>query len=256
MRPRVETTSENFWRKLPVSKPVAILLFLVLLWLGVWLTKDAVLNGLVTKAIRSATGLEVRMSYLHVHLVEPRAEVKDLLVLNPEGFREPVMADVPLILVDYDRGSLLSSATHLYRLRLDLRELIVERGPSGGLNVEAIPVIQAEKWSSGTPSTKQAIRVDTLELHIGRVLYKDYSKAGTPETQKFTVNLHEQYRDVTDPQALMALIIAKALMNTAVPELAHLDVESLKRQAGEALGTAVTVIEDVTKRALRKPSSP
>ena len=196
------------------------------------------------------------MSYLHVHLVEARAEVKDLLVLNPEGFREPIIADIPQILVDYDRESLFTRTAHLRRARLYFRELTVERGPSGGLNVEAIPVIQASKWSSGTPSPKQAIRVDTLELHIGRVTYKDYSKPGTPEVQEFAVNLHEQYRNVTDPQALMALIIVKALMNTDVPQLAHLDIEPLKGQAGEVLGTAVTIPEDVVKRALRKPSFP
>lgn len=231
---------------MPFLKKVAYAVALLLaVGMGFFVAKDALVNVGVRGAIQALTGLKIQMSYIHVHLTTRVVVVKDLLVLSPAGFQEPTIIDLPEILGDYKRRSFFSDRLHLEKLRINLRELVIERNQQGVLNIDAIPVVQAGRGRASAPKP-MPIQIDVLELHLGSVIYKDYSQPGPPQVQEFRINLRERYERVTDLQALVALIVVKSVMNTTVEQLASIDLGPLKAPIGDLLAGA---------QALAGPSS-
>ena len=117
------------------------------------------------------------------------------------------------------------------------------------------------------------IQIDLLALKIDRVIYKDYSKGGSPKVKEFNVNIDERYVDITDPQSLGRLIIVKALKNTTIASLANFDIgklqkgltETVRKTTEKALETQAKAVEagknlieekttETTKDAVEKAS--
>ena len=115
----------------------------------------------------------------------------------------------------------------------------------GAVNMDPFPVGGAGRGRASAPKP-MPIQIDVLELHLGSVIYKDYSQPGPPQVQEFRINLRERYERVTDLQALVALIVVKSVMNTTVEQLASIDLGPLKAPIGDLLAGA---------QALAGPSS-
>jgi len=82
------------------------------------------------------------------------------------------------------------------------------------------------------------MQVDVLELKVGKVIYKDYSKGAQPAVQEFNLNLNERFTDINDPNKLVGVIVAKALANTTIARLANFDLKALEGTLGDTLATA------------------
>ncbi|MFH2146228.1 MAG: hypothetical protein ABII75_09440 [Candidatus Omnitrophota bacterium] len=54
------------------------------------------------------------------------------------------------------------------------------------------------------------------------IFYKDYSGKGAPAIKEFNANINAQYENITDPQKLATIIMARALMNTTISGLANM----------------------------------
>jgi hypothetical protein len=76
-----------------------------------------------------------------------------------------------------------------------------------------------------------------IELKIGKVVYKDYSRGTEPFVQEFNVNLNERYSNITDPYKLVSLIVVKALWNTTIASLANFNLDGLKGTISDTLSS-------------------
>ena len=161
------------------------------------------------------------------------------------------MADFPEIMVRYDLAGLFSRPVHLSEVTLDLEQFVVVKDRQGQLNLDALKVVQASKPSAAPrprptkPSSD--IRIDRLDLRIGTVIYKEYGRAGPPVIREFPVRLDEQYEQITNLQGLGALIVSRALVNTAIASITHLDVQSIHALAVNSLGGAAAVARTATR---------
>lgn len=250
-----------------------LVVVLVGLAVALALAKNAVAKLVVTGGVKAITGLRMTIRDMDVGLLSTTLGIDGLQLFNPAGFHEPVMVDLPEIYVDYKLGPLLKGRAHLEEVRLKLRQLTVVKNERGELNLNALRVVKAAK-EQAAPATKkpQAARglpqmqIDVLELHIGTVVYKDYSTP-TPQVMEFTVEVHERFRNITNPYALAGVIISRALAKTTLANLMSLDLgalqsqlttlvsESLRKTVGEvapgALDSAEQAIQETTG-ALKK----
>jgi hypothetical protein len=110
------------------------------------------------------------------------------------------------------------------------------KNEAGELNLDSLRVVketegeEAEKDDGKKEKTEMPdIQIDLLELKIDKVIYKDYSKGGSPKVREFNVNIDEQYENITDPQSFVRLIIVKALKNTTIASLANFDIGKLQK---------------------------
>ncbi|MDD5496197.1 MAG: AsmA family protein [Candidatus Omnitrophica bacterium] len=228
------------------------------------LAKDMIIKVSVEKGVNLVTGLRLKMGSLKVGLLGTLVQIKDLELLNPAGYKDRTMLDMPEVFVDYALMPLLKGKIYLTEVRIDLKKLVVVKNENGELNLDALKVVQAEKETKGKrPSVKKELnappmRIDSLTLKIGSVIYKDYSKGGAPAIREFNINLNEKYSDIDDLNIVVSLIVIKALSNTTVPSLANFDLQGLKGNTGDVLGTAQKLtgeaaakVQAVTRRATR-----
>ncbi len=206
--------------------------------LALGFAKDVIAQSAVQGIVKAVTGLGLEVRRLHLGILTTLVDIRGLRLMNPSGFKDRVMMDVPEIHVNYELASFFKGAVHIQEMDLDLKEFTVVKNAKGDVNVnhlkpaskkEAAPAQEARPQAAKPAANGAApnIRIDRLHLKIGKVIYKDYSQGGAPQIQEFPVNLDETDENITNPSALVGIITAKALMNTTVARLANIDMKGL-----------------------------
>jgi len=213
--------------------------------IAVAFAKDFIIKTSVEAGVGVVTGLRISIGSFRAGILSTLVDIGNLKIYNPEGFKDKVMLDMPKIYVDYDLSDIMKGTIHMTAIKIYLREFVVVKNESGQLNLDSLKVVQAEK-DGGKAEAKEAgklppIRIDVLELKIGRVLYKDYSRGGEPMTKEFNINLDERYENITDPYSIVSLIVVKAMANTSVGSMAGFDVRGLQKTIPGILGSAQKV---------------
>lgn len=215
--------------------------------------KDTIAKVSVEKAVELVTGLRLSMSSFNIGIIRTLVDIKDLVLYNPKGFEEKIMLDMPEIYVDYDLPAIAKGKVHLEEVRIDLKEFVVVKNDKGELNLDSLKVVRDQKEGAKETAVEKGkapqVQIDKLELKIGKVVYKDYSKGAKPSVQEFDVNLDEEYRNVDDLNKLVSLIVVKALSNTTIARLTNFDLKGLQGSVSDTLATAQKVTAQVATKA-------
>ena len=227
-------------------RTLAVVVVTVLI--GLAIIKNGIVKFAVIHGVKAVTGLGVSIDNLDLGILATRVSVKGVKVLNPKGFDEPVMVSMPELYVDYDVGAFLKGKTHLEVVRLNLDELTVVKNAEGRVNLQSLQVVKEQQQPSAQkPAMKPSpLQIDLLELQIGRVVYKDYSKGAPPTVRAFNVNINERYEHVRSPQAVASMILVRALAKTTIAQAANLDLGGLRETATKGIQGLTTGLLDST----------
>jgi len=216
---------------------IAVLVALVILSF----TKDLIIKTVVQSGAEMVTGLKLNMRSFNLGIIKTIVGIKGLRLFNPEGYPEKIMLDMPEIYVDYDLPAIITGKLHLEEMRIHLKQFNVIKNADGQLNLDSLKVVQAQKEGAKPKAKEKAkapeIQIDSLELKIGKVIYKDYSKEPA-SVREFEINLHERYENVTDPYTLVSLIVVESLRNTTIARLANFDLSGLRGTVSDTLKSA------------------
>ena len=213
---------------------IGLLIFILVIIVG----KNVIVKAAVTTGVKAVTGLTISIKKMKIGLISTLVGIDELKLYNPKGFEDPVMVDIAEVYVNYRLGAFLKKEVHLEEVRLYLREFVVAKNKDGKLNLDSLTSIGAaksgekeEKDKEDAPQkTKPAapkIKIDILKLKIDKVYYKDYSKGDKPSVKEFNVNIDATYENITDPKALVNIIIVRALANTTISSLTNFDLGPL-----------------------------
>ena len=228
-----------------------IFIFLLILVVALFAVKNVVAKMVLSGGVKVITGLGVDIGRIDVGIRKTDLDVRNLKILNPPGFPDEVMADFPELYIDYDLGAFFKGKVHLEVVKLHLKEFTVVKNESGELNVNSL-AIQTKKGEEKAPPEKpgekksQKIQIDFLDLKVEKVIYKDYSSHPV-SIREFDVDIHEQYENITDPQALGRLIVTRALIRTAISRLADLNLEDIQIQITDTVIKYTGKITDAAK---------
>lgn len=215
-----------------MKKLITLFLVVVVALLGLTLAKNGIAQGAVQGVFKQVTGLDLKIASLNLGILAGKLDARGIRLNNPPGFADPVMVDMPTLLVDLEPASLFKGNVHLEAVELDLKELLVIKNRDGKLNLDYLKPAGSKGTADkpAKPAKAPEMRIDSLRLKIGKVVYKDYSKGGNPSVQEFPLNLNESYSNITNVNAILPLIITKALMNTTLGKLVNFDVSGLVSQ--------------------------
>lgn len=234
-----------------------IILFLLIVVIILAVAKNMIAQTVVSKGVKALTGLGVTMEEMNVGILNTSLGIKELKVYNPSGFPEALMLSMPEIYVDYDLWALLKKKVHLKEVRLNLTEFIVVKDKEGRLNLDSLKVVKEQRKKPAPeekPKEKGAalgFQIDVLNLKIGKVYFKDYSKGDKPEIKEYTVNIEKEYKNITNPKTLVSSIVLTALTKTTINQLTDLNLSplteeltgTLKKTMGLATGTAEKAVD-------------
>jgi len=239
----------------PAMKKLGVILAVIVLVICILvLTKGIIAKSAVSAGVKAMTGLKLSMKSMNVGILKTMVGIKDLKLYNPPGFTDKLMVNMPEIYVDYDLGAFLKKKIHLNEVRINLDKLTVVKNEKGELNLDALTAVQ--KGKEKRPEAKKEkgpapeFAIDVLQLHIGKVIYKDYSRGGEPKVREYPIEIHERFENITDPQALANVILVKALMNTTIGRLANFDLGPLKDGVSETLRGATGVAKEAAGKAV------
>ena len=228
----------------------AVLIILIVLVVVLSLTKNMVAKIGIEKGVEAVTGLKMDIRSFNIGILNTLVGMDDMKLYNPKGFLDPVMVDMEEIYVDYNLSSILKGTIHLEEMRIVLTEFVVVKNEKGELNLNALKPVKDNKLegkplargkTSGSKGEAPDIRIDKLQLKIGKVIYKDYSKGGAPLVKTYDINIDETFTEITDPNKLVSLVIVKALMRTPIATLANFDLGGLQSTVVETLAGAQKV---------------
>ena len=232
-----------------MKKILIFLSVLVLLAVIFLFARNIIVKSILIKATKQITGLELKIKNVNIGLSKTDIAVFGLNVFNPPGFQQALMVDLPEIYINYDLMSFLKGQTHLEVLKLELKEFIVVKNSQGKLNVNSIKGI-SETGKPGLQTKKPAkkeklkIKIDLLELKIGKVIYKDYTQV-PPSVSEYSININEKYENIADVDSLVRLVVARAIINTSISKLAELDFASLKDDVSGIIGRGKDIFKNI-----------
>lgn len=228
---------------------IILVVFIAVLVVG----KNLIAKGLIETGVKFVTGLDLKMKGIDLGIANGYVGIQEMKLFNPKGYEDKIMVDMPEIYVAYDLPAIMKGNIHLPELRINLEEFVIVKNRDGSMNLDAITGLAKAK--EGEPKAKPAekaeapkIQLDSFKLHLGRVIYKDYSKA-KPVTREFNIKLTEEYRNIKDPNALIGLIVMKIMMNTPIAALSNFEMGNLQNTVSDTLASSRKIAEGAVTAA-------
>lgn len=228
---------------------VAAVLILIII-----IGRNVVVKTAVERVTRQVTGLDLEIGSMDIGLAGTDLRLERVRLMNPPDFPDAAMLQVPEFYVDYNLGAVLQKKIHLPKLVLNVEEFLLVRNKGGELNINALKTVRKAEGEEPRRPTGEAefpeMNIEELHLKIGKVIYKDYSAGGPPRVQEFNINIDEKYQNITDPRALVNLIVLKALTKTTLSSLT--DVRFLQNTLQNTVTGAVGTVTGLTGGTLEK----
>jgi hypothetical protein len=239
-----------------MNKLKNIFLYIIILFSLLIITRNLIAKTAIESIAKATTGLSLSITKINIALTKSTIDIRGLKLDNPESFPEPIMLDMPVISADYDLEDLFKGMLRFRHLTLYLNEFFVVKNKAGTLNLDAFKLAKKEEAAAPKEEAKKsALKIDVLDLRIGRVVYKDYSKGIAPRVEEFNVNINERYKNITDINSFARLLVVRALANTAISRLTGFDVGALKGEIKEVLKSVSKLTKDVTTDTLKAGKS-
>jgi hypothetical protein len=177
-------------RKTPV-----ILVSAILGILAAFLAYHSVQSLIVKGAeflVSTKIGTPVKIASISMDLREASVTFNSFRIYNPPAFFSGVFMDFSRLKIRFGKLLFFGGAPHIKYLDAELDEVVIIRNAAGALNADTLKlvIVSRGKRSISTP-------VDTMELSIGRVVYKDYTAKAKPNVRVYDVNVrHRIYKDL------------------------------------------------------------
>jgi len=232
---------------------VKIGVVILILVVGLFLAKDIIVKTAVTTGVKLVTGLKLDIASLKIGLFSTSIDIKQMKLYNPQSFPEKLMLDMPEIYVDYDPMALFKKTIHLQAVKINLKEFVIVKNSKGEVNLDSLKAVQESKKTEEPAKKAETLpfKIDVLELKVGKVIYKDYSKGGEPKVTESDLNLNESFKNITDPYAVTTIIVFKCLMNTTVGKLVNFDLGPLEKRLGGTLSGAANLTKEGATKAVQ-----
>ncbi|MCQ9206516.1 MAG: hypothetical protein NG740_01340 [Omnitrophica bacterium] len=230
---------------------MARLIILVVAVAVLSLAKDIIVKTSFEKGVEALTGLPLKTGNFRVSLVRQFVSIRRLILFNPRGYKDRIMLDAPEIYIDYNLSAIIKGKVRFDNVRINIRKFVVVKNKNGELNINSLKVVGGQEKEKKPVKKRKAkhFQIDNLELKIGKVIYKDYSKGASPLVKEFDANINERYTNITNPSSVIRLLVVKALVKTTIASLADFDLGALKGAVVDTLATAQNTVEVVATRA-------
>ena len=198
-----------------------------------------------------------------------RIRVQGVSVMQPEGFGDAALVEIPEILVDVDPVSVITRRWRVRHARLNLKRVHLIQNHQGRWNFEALKPLAQQKEDRGAavpgegekpgPRTKaRPFRIDLLELKVDEVVIERRHKEGTADRMRLRIGLNERIEEVDDVRELVRAVMGRVLWKTPLANIPIVSdmglnqvittgVDQALKLPSKAVGTAAETMEGAAK---------
>jgi len=220
-----------------MKKVFIVLAVIAVIIAGLAVVKDQLIKSAVLRAAKTVLGVPVEIDGLSLGILKPSIRIKGFRIYNPKGFPKGVIVDVPEVSVRYDLKALLKKKLHLEDVVFNLKEIDIVKNKDSAINIDSLRPLGKNKAKNTEGENKKseplAIKIDTLRLTIGKLVYKDFSTGGKPSVSVSDINIKNKvYRNINSVQKLAILILTEPAKQAGIKGGAIYGIAA-------ALGTAI-----------------
>ena len=187
---------------------------LVFFLVGIAITKDQIIKSVVTSAASRIIGAPVHMDGFSMGIFSSTIHITGFTMNNPSGFPEGMLVSCPKINIIFDRASLFKQKPHFLLVDVELKEMVIAKKKEGKLNVDSLKIVHPPKSSPPVP-----MQIDLLNLSIGRIVYKDYTKGTEPSVRVYDINRHQSYKSIPTVRQLALLVLAEPMKAALIKDV-------------------------------------
>jgi hypothetical protein len=168
---------------------------------------DTIARQVLVSRIHNKTGMEVKITAVHLGLRSSTLSVEGLKLYNRPEFGGSLCLDMPDFFADYDISALRSGKLHLRLLRFNLAELAILETRDGKNNFSYLPKkIQLAGSHSHVTGKFDFLGIDTLNVSLGKFRLTNIS---TGRGEEIDFNIKNQIvRNVKNEEDLAPLGVA------------------------------------------------
>ena len=223
-------------RKIIFILGIATLAVVILLSVIFFAVKHLKIKEIVENEIERTLGIDISIQEIEFSPSLAHVGLKGIVVHNPPGFPEDELAYIESLHLVFDPIEMLTrKKPNIYLLALDLKRLNILKNKDGKINIkELIPV----KEGNFSKEPRSPFYFDIMVLSIGTVRYSDYS-GGDKKEHKYTIGLKDAtFIGLPDENAVVKMIVYKALENTDIGRLVNLTVVPVISSIGDTVDAA------------------
>jgi uncharacterized protein involved in outer membrane biogenesis len=237
-----------------MKRILKIVLIVIVVGLAVlFLARNFIARKSVEVGVKAMTGFPMEIGSVKVQPFRSTVEVKDMKLLNPDGFTEKLFVSLPSFFVDYRLGSMLKVEPHLQEVRINLEQINIVKNAQGESNVQKLKGVfeSSDKSDKKTGESSAKYQIDLVKIHIGKVTYSDYTKA-TPTTKTTNLNLDLTYENISHSTDITKLVLMTVIRQAGIPDLG-VDLKELSKSvkgATDAVTETGKGLFDTIKKAV------
>lgn len=247
-------------------KKFFLILLLLLFGAGafVYAARETLIRKGFEIAVTSLTGFETHVGQIQLHLPDGVIHLQDLKIHNPKSFKKDIFVDIPEIYVAPDLGAILKKESiHFREIRFAVKEVNVVKNEEGVSNIALLSSVgksgASQEIAKPAPKKEEApampFKIDKLELTLRKVTFEDHSAGLAGRIPKnATVDLHidkQVYSNITDPNAIVNILILKILYGTTFGNLLDIDPTKLTQDLTKTVGAGADKLLATTDELLK-----
>ena len=176
---------------------------ILLLTVSAYLARNAIARQALEMSVKHQTGARCDVGSVDLDLLGGRLEIGTLRLMNPPGFAERPLIDLPTLRVEYDTVSMLRGRPRIRSIAINVKEVFIATSANGEQNVARLASTAGDSAPSHKP---RPYRVDVLRVHVGTVLIEDDSR-GRHTQRRLTLNTDATYRNISESTDLSRLVL-------------------------------------------------
>ena len=207
-----------------------IVIVIIVIFLALIVLKDFIIQGAISHVGSNVLGAPVEIGSFGWNLFTQKIHIRNLRVLNPPGFPQRPLIDIPVIDVDYDLASLIKGNLHFPYINVDIKEMVVVKNKQGKLNVDALKFSQKSTVQSPSqpPQTVRPLSIDVMKLSLERTVYMDYLHTNQPLVKVYDVGFkNKTFKNIKSVQQLSIVILEQGMGPAAIKTAAIYGVATI-----------------------------
>lgn len=202
-----------------MKKILRVIIIIVVILLVLSILKNQIIKSVVSGVSSNVCGARVTIGGFSFGVLSQQLQISNLKVYNPQGFSRSILIDIQKVFVNFDLFSMIKGKQHLYRVDINLKELVLEKNKEGKLNVDSLSFSkegEAKKPQEEKSAKQLPMQIDLLNLEVGRIIYKDYSQGKEEQIRAYDINLKKSYKNITSAQQLALLILTEPMKQAGI----------------------------------------
>jgi hypothetical protein len=201
-------------------------LFTILLLVALlFVIEHAVLVVITRSIIRYVVSMDTNMKRVILNPICGCITVSGLKIFNPPNFDEKILADIPLIKIDFKARTLFEEGNFFDKILLHIKEINVIKNKEGLTNISQMKAFTPKD----KPKENGPFLAEKYIVEIEKAKKIDYSQGKEPVIKEVELNINEEYKNVKKPESILKAIGFKLYFNGKFQDLG-INVQNIQKE--------------------------